>query len=163
MISRGAPTPVADADGVYAFFESGDIFGLDHTGKIIWERRIAKEFGEFIGGHGVGTSLVRTPDHLILSIDHDGPSYIICLRKTTGETVWKTERTSRVSWSTPVYTNQSGTEQIIVSSNGSVDSYDPTPGKQRWTVSGIKGNTVASPSVAADLVVIGSSNPGERS
>ncbi|MDF1811326.1 MAG: PQQ-binding-like beta-propeller repeat protein [Verrucomicrobiales bacterium] len=157
MISRGAPTPVVDSHGVYVFFESGDLFGLDLEGNTVWERRLATEFGEYVGGHGIGTSLVNTPDHIILSIDHDGPSYLLCVKKSDGSTVWKTERSSRVSWTTPVYRNG----EIFVSSNGSVDCYDSATGKQIWTVTGIKGNTVASPTLQDDLVVVGSSNPGD--
>ncbi|MDF1755170.1 MAG: PQQ-binding-like beta-propeller repeat protein [Verrucomicrobiales bacterium] len=161
MISRGAPTPVCDENGVYAFYETGDLFGLDHSGNVMWERRIVTEFGEFVGGHGVGSSLVNTPEALILLIDHDGPSYLIGIDKKTGKTRWKTERSSRVSWTTPLYITHNGVEQLIVSSNGSVDSYQLSDGKQIWTVTGVSNNTVASPSLDGDQIIIGSSNPGD--
>ena len=35
-VSRGAPTPVVDADRVYAVFESGDIVALTHAGELAW-------------------------------------------------------------------------------------------------------------------------------
>jgi len=155
MISRGAPTPLADENGVYVFFESGDLFAMDTDGKQLWERRIVTEFGRFQGNHGIGTSLAGDPDCLILLIDHEGPSFLLCLDKKTGQTRWKTGRTSRVSWSTPLVTGQ----EIIVSSNGSVDGYDLKTGAQTWTFPGIEMNTVASPSVDGDMIVIGSSAP----
>src|SRR5262245_59467503 len=36
MVSRAAPTPVVDRDGVYALFESGDLHALTHAGKKRW-------------------------------------------------------------------------------------------------------------------------------
>src|SRR5688572_4989900 len=33
-ISRGAPTPCADALGVYCFFEGGNVIAFDHAGKV---------------------------------------------------------------------------------------------------------------------------------
>jgi len=34
MASRAAPTPVADASGVYAFFEGGNLVGLSDKGVL---------------------------------------------------------------------------------------------------------------------------------
>ena len=56
MISQGAPTPVAGPQGVYCFFESGDLVAFDHEGRRRWMRKLTKEFGQFEGGHGVGFS-----------------------------------------------------------------------------------------------------------
>lgn len=159
MISRGAPTPVADAAGIYAFFESGDLVALGHEGTVRWERHLTKEFGEFQGGHGIGSSLVDTPEGLVLLADHDGPSYLLCVDKTTGQTRWKTERTSRVSWTTPLYLSHGGTDQVLISSNGVVQSYAAADGRLLWEIDGLKGNTVASPTLGGGLAIIGSSQP----
>jgi outer membrane protein assembly factor BamB len=159
MISRGAPTPAADEVGVYAFFESGDLFALDHDGAIRWERHLTTEFGDFLGGHGIGSSPVITPKHLVLLIDHDGPSYLLCLDKATGKTVWKADREPRVSWTTPLHVVHEGVAQIVVSSNGVAESFALEDGRRLWQHSGIRGNTVASPTRQGGIVVIGSSEP----
>src|SRR5690606_7492417 len=54
-VSRGAPTPVANDKRVYAFFESGNLIALDHDGKLIWQRSLVEEYGEFLGNHGIGS------------------------------------------------------------------------------------------------------------
>lgn len=155
MVSRAAPTPAIDADGVYLFFESGDLVGLDHAGQTRWKRSLVQEYGEFKGGHGVGGSLAQTADALILLIDHDGPSYLLKVNKKTGENIWKTDRDPRVSWSSPLVTGN----EILISSNGVAESYDLASGKRTWVVDGIEKNTVASPSTDGEVVLIGSSNP----
>ncbi|HCQ39219.1 MAG TPA: hypothetical protein DIV39_08710 [Verrucomicrobiales bacterium] len=159
MISQGAPTPVAGPLGVYCFFESGDLVAFDHEGKEQWSRKLTKEFGQFEGGHGVGSSLVGAPERLLLLIDHDGPSYLLCVDRKTGKTVWKAERESRVSWTTPLYLDRGEEAQVVISSNGALEGYDLKDGKRIWWLENIKRNTVASPSSDGNIVVIGSSSP----
>ena len=159
MISQGAPTPVAGPLGVYCFFESGDLVAFDHGGKKRWLRKLTKEFGQFKGGHGVGTSLVGARDSLLLLIDHDGPSYLLCLDRKSGKTVWKVAREPRVSWTTPLYLEHGDVAQVVISSNGVLEGYRFSDGKRLWWMENIKRNTVASPSSDGKIVVIGSSSP----
>jgi len=159
MISRGAPTPAADGDGIYLFFESGDLLALTHAGAERWRRNLMDDYGSFQGGHGIGTSLLQGEDWLVLLIDHEGPSYLLCVDKGTGATRWRTERPPRVSWTTPLLVEHGGQRQIVVSSNGVVEGFRFADGERLWWVEGIDGNTVSSPTQSGDLVVVGSSDP----
>lgn len=161
-VSRGAPTPVVDAERVYVFFESGDLLALTHGGELVWKRSLVEEYGEFLGNHGVGASLAATQDSLIVLVDHSGPSYLLAVEKATGKNRWKVDREPKVSWSSPVVTQQNDQASVLVSSNGTVDSYDAATGKRQWWVTGIDGNTVASPTPLSSLVIIGSSKVNEN-
>ena len=88
--SRVAPTPVVDDQRVYAFFEEGDLMVLNHDGNIFWERDLRKEYGPFEGNHGLGASPALASTGLILTLDHGGQSWLICLDKQTGNLNWKT-------------------------------------------------------------------------
>lgn len=166
-VSRGAPTPVVDADGLYAFFESGDAFAFDHAGKQLWHRNLTSEYGEYKGNHGLGGSLAQAGDKLLVVIDHDGPSFILALDKKTGANRWKVERPSKISWSSPVVApildekKTSDAAEVIVNAKGSVEAYDVADGSLRWSLGEIDGNTVASPTVSAKHVIIGSSDVGK--
>ncbi len=155
--SCAAPTPCLDERAVYAWFESGDLVALDHRGETLWHRQIGKEHGPPQGNHGLGGSLVQDRDSLYLLVDHDGPSYLLCLDKEKGEARWKVDREKRVSWSTPVVTD----DAVIVSSNGLVEEFDKASGERRWMVDGLEGNTVASPLVFRDYVLAPSSAQGQ--
>lgn len=155
MVSRAAPTPVVDGDGLYVFYESGDVAKFSHQGEPIWKRSLVKLYGEIESGHGLGSSLAQTVGAIIVLVAHDGPSYLLALDKTTGETVWKTDRESRVSWTSPTAATVNGKTQIIVSSNGSVTGYEAEGGKLLWTLDGIGGNTIPSASVAGDHILVG--------
>lgn len=166
-VSRGAPTPVVDADGLYAFFESGDAFGFDHGGKQLWHRDLTTEYGEYKGNHGLGGSLAQAGDKLLVVIDHDGPSLLLALDKKTGANRWKVERPSKISWSSPVVAPIIGEKknhdaaEVIVNAKGSVESYDVADGSLRWSLGDLDGNTVASPTVSTKLLIIGSSDFGK--
>ncbi|MCA9072027.1 MAG: PQQ-binding-like beta-propeller repeat protein [Planctomycetaceae bacterium] len=160
-VSRSAPTPAVDADRVYAFFESGDLIALDHKGNEVWKRSLKSDYGAFEGNHGLGSSPALTKNAVVVLADHSGPSYLIGLDKKTGKTLWKTDRKPRVSWSSPIVVETPQGERIFLSSNGSVEAFN-AKGEQIWEVTDVERNTVASPTVTEDFVVIGSSQVGNN-
>ena len=153
--SLAASTPVVDADGVYALLDGGNLVSLDHEGNIKWERSLTDEYGTFDNPRGMGSSLTQTADAVMVLVDHVGPSYLLAVDKTTGKNKWKADRESRNSWTTPIVTQRCGIEQIVVSSNGSVDGYDAGSGKLLWTVGGVTGNTIPSPAMLGGRIFIG--------
>lgn len=159
--SRAAPTPVADGQGVYAFFESGDLVAVSPLGKLLWERRLVHDYGRYQGQFGLGASLAQLEDRLFVLADNEGPSYLLAVDKENGKTLWKTDRSSRTSWSSPMILEVHGQPQIVVSSAGTVDGYDPQNGELLWTISDLGGNTVASPFPYGDgRFLIGASADG---
>lgn len=160
MVSKAAPSPAADADGVYAFFETGNVAALDRGGRLRWERRLTEEFGEFGGRHGIGSSLRLCRAGVMALVAHDGPSYLICLDRATGETVWKADRPPGVSWSTPALARVGGREAALVSGGERVDAYDAADGSLLWSLDGFKGAFVASPTPIDGGAIIGSSEKG---
>ncbi|MBA4032048.1 MAG: pyrrolo-quinoline quinone [Planctomyces sp.] len=154
-VSRGAPTPVVDAKRVYAVFESGDVFALDHAGELQWERSFVKDYGEFKGPHGYASSPVLVDDLCIIQVAQSGPSYILALDQATGLNRWKVDHPSQTGWSSPaIYRGEAG-PQIIISTAGSVRALDAGSGATRWVSEEIQGNSTASPTIAGNLVVIG--------
>ena len=160
MISKAAPTPIADADGVYAFFETGNLAALDHRGELRWERRLTEEFGEFGGRHGIGSSLRFCQSGVMALVAHDGPCYLICVDPRTGKTVWKTDRRRKVSWTTPAIATHDGRELALVSSGDRVEGYDTRDGSWLWSLSGFERAFVPSPTPIPGGAIIGSSQKG---
>jgi outer membrane protein assembly factor BamB len=144
-ISRAATTPVVDAERIISYFESGDCVAYSHAGDTLWQRDLNKDYGPIVAEFGLAASPCQTADHVIVLIEHDGPSRLLALDKKTGATAWQAERTPRRSWSSPATFQIDGTEQIIVSSAGSVDGYDAADGKLLWTIEGVGGNTGVTP------------------
>lgn len=143
--SRAASTPVADGERVYAFFETGNLIALTHNGKIAWQRALTEDYGPLESTIGLASSPLLVNDYLVVLIDHEGPSYLLAVDKHTGKTKWKTARDSRVSYTSPSLVEIDGKPQIVCSSEGSVDGYDPATGKLLWTHEGVGGNSICTP------------------
>lgn len=155
MMSRAAPTPVVDARGVYAFFEGGDLAAFDHAGIPLWSRSIVKDFGELKNNHGLGSSLAQTDDAVILQVDHAGPSYLLAISKKDGKNLWKSDRPSKTSWTTPVISSVGKQTLVIVSSSGTLTAYDANSGQLRWERTGLTGNNIVSPTVHGEYIIVG--------
>lgn len=158
MVSKAAPTPVADEQNVYAFFETGNLMALDHDGGLRWERRLTEDFGEFGGRHGIGSSLRGCNSGVLALAAHDGPSYLICVDRESGKTVWKADRPSGISWSTPTVIEHAGREVAVVAGGDHVDGYDTADGALLWTLRGFTGAFVASPTPIPGGAIIPSGN-----
>lgn len=157
MMSRAAGTPVADAAGVVAFFESGDLVALAHDGTVRWRRSLSKEYGEFKNNHGLGSSPAQTADAVLVLVDHQGPSYLLAASKATGETAWKADRAPRSSWTSPVVGEVAGKPVAVVSSGGAVTAYDAATGARLWEMGGLVGNTIPSATLHGRTLVVGAS------
>jgi outer membrane protein assembly factor BamB len=160
-VSKGAPTPVVTADRVYALFESGDLFALDHGGTEVWRRSLTTDFGPFTGQHGLGTSPVLAGDALLVLVAQGG-NYLLAVDLKTGKDRWRTEHPFGSSWSSPLVVSAGGKPTAVVSSNGTVTAFDARTGDKVWSLTGLSGNTVASPTPAGGLVVVGSSEKASQ-
>ncbi|MFO1065978.1 MAG: PQQ-binding-like beta-propeller repeat protein [Pirellulales bacterium] len=159
--SRSAPTPTVDSERVYVFFETGAVAAYSHSGKLEWKRALPEEYGEFESTIGLASSPILVDNKLILLIDHEGPSYLLALNCETGETCWKTDRTSRSSYASPAIVPVAGKPQIVCSSSGSVDGYSPSTGEQLWTYEeNVGGNRTGAPVAVADGVFAVAASPG---
>lgn len=154
-VSRAAPTPAVDAKGVYVFFESGELAGLDHSGKTLWSRSLVKEYGTLTNEFGIGQSLAQNANTVFVLVDDPGVAYLLAVDKRTGQNRWKVDREPRKSWTSPVVTRHQGREVLIVSANGSVEGFDTQTGERLWSIDRITGNIMPSVSVEGDRVFVG--------
>ena len=160
MVSKAAPTGITYDDSIFTFFETGNILALNQDGTLRWERSLTEEFGEFGGRHGIGSSLRRCRAGILALVAHDRPSYLICLDPEDGTTVWKADRPEGVSWSTPTVVEHDGNELALVSAGDTVEAYDTSNGASLWTLDGLEGAFIASPTPVPGGAVIGSSAKG---
>jgi hypothetical protein len=144
-ISRAAPTPAVDKNGVYAFFESGDLMAISFSGEELWRRCLTDVYGPIENEFGIASSLAQYEDQLFVLIDNSAKSYLLAVSKQDGRTLWCSERQSRISWSSPAIVNLDNKNQVICSSAGSIDSYDPENGSLLWSYEKVSGNTVTTP------------------
>ena len=153
---HASATPITDGQLIYASFGTHGLVAMDFDGKIVWQ----SEVGTLDNYHGSAGSPIFYKDKVILYQDHQGQSFVAAFNKKSGERVWRTERSTRTGWGTPVVINADGRDELIVSSQGNVRAYNPESGSELWTVTGNKFEVIPTPVVGHDLVFASSGRAG---
>ncbi len=143
-------SPVTDGEHVIAAFGSRGYYCYDMEGNLIWE----KDFGDlsirFSWGEGASPAL--SGDHLVVTWDQTGRSFITALDKSTGREFWRNNRSDGTSWTTPLIVEHDGRRQVVAPSIRRTRSYDLLTGKIIWETLGMTANPIPTP-VAADGIV----------
>ncbi len=133
----------------------GNVLAVDHAGKVKWERSLVKEYGEYQNHHGLGSSPAQSATALFINCQHDGPSYLVALDKETGKTLWKVDRKSSKSWSSPIAFRSGDRDFVAISTAGAAHVYDAKNGEVVWSMSELSGNSVPSPVLIGDQLFLG--------
>lgn len=134
--SWATPTPVVEVGRLYCDFGTFGTACLEaETGKVVWKQRLPLDHQV-----GPGSSPILYQNLLILVRDGRDAQYVTALDKSTGQTIWKTDRplikTSsnnlKKSFCTPLVFQSGDRTQMVVPGPHWVVSYDPTTGKEIW-------------------------------
>ncbi|MCX7825673.1 MAG: PQQ-binding-like beta-propeller repeat protein [Verrucomicrobiae bacterium] len=150
-------SPVTDGRVVVAIFATGDIAAFDFTGRRLWARNLANEYGKFAlmwiygaspllyGGKLYVPVLQRNPPTYEHAQD-DKPqreSYLLCLDPQTGRNLWRHIRKSdapgesQEAYTTPIpYEGRSGLE-ILLFGGDCLTSHRADTGAELWRWAGV--------------------------
>ncbi|MDZ7315738.1 MAG: PQQ-binding-like beta-propeller repeat protein [candidate division KSB1 bacterium] len=146
-----APTVATDGRVVCAIFATGDLACYDFSGKRIW----AKNLGLPDNHYGHASSLIIYRDLLLVQYDHRGSRSLRAFRLTDGKLVYQTKRDDvQISWTSPLLILGADRDEVVLSSNPFVISYDPATGKELWRVKCMDGEVAPSPAFAAGRVFV---------
>ena len=161
--SYASPTSAVEAGQLYVHFGTYGTACLDTaTGKTRWART------DLHCDHsmGPGSSVLLLGELLILTLDGTDVQYLIALNKTTGKTVWKTNRSTdfgnidgdhRKAYSTPSLLDVAGRRQLVTCGAAAAIAYDPATGKEIWKCRYKGGySNVSRPMLAGGLVLVNS-------
>jgi outer membrane protein assembly factor BamB len=158
-VSRAAPTPAIDAQGVFISFEGGLIVASTFDGKIRWQKNLVEAYGPVKARHGLSASLEQDDQHLFVWVEREADPYVVALRKDSGETVWKAPGVGATSWSSPRLITVDGHPQLVCSASGRIAGYDAKTGDKLWEFTDIANNTTCTPIPVGDSsFVIGASD-----
>ncbi len=148
--SLAPASPVTDGEHLFAYFGSRGLYCLTMTGEVVWE----KDLGDMKtrNGFGEGSSPALHGDTLVVNWDHEGDSFIVALDKATGKEKWRRDRDEVTSWSTPLFIEDGGRAQVVVSAAKRVRSYDLATGEVVWECGGLGVNCAPTPVADAGLL-----------
>lgn len=102
---------------------------LDFDGKVLWQR----EVGKFVSKFGYAPSPLLYKSLVVVVADNKGGGYLAAIDSETGEIVWRVTRGDGDSYSSPTVVAIDGRDQLLISGNDAVTSYDPASGALLWT------------------------------
>ncbi len=145
-VSRAAPTPVADAQAVYAFFEGGLLAAVSLDGEQLWKRDLIAEFGAVSARHGLASSPELSDETVFVWVERSEDPFLMCLDKNSGETKWKITGVGATSWSSlrliPV---DNDNQHLVCSASGKIVGFDPVTGNRLWEFDKVSNNTSCTP------------------
>jgi outer membrane protein assembly factor BamB len=148
-----APSPVTDGKHVWFMTGSGDLAAFTMDGKPVWQRNLAKEYGEFALCFGYSSSPLLDDGKLYIPVmqnekpgayglnkDRTEPldSYLLAVDALTGKTLWKHTRdtdakdASREAYVTPYLYEWNGRKELIIPAGECVTGHDPATGAELW-------------------------------
>ncbi|MEZ6146675.1 MAG: PQQ-binding-like beta-propeller repeat protein [Planctomycetaceae bacterium] len=152
-------SPCTDGQQIYAHFGSRGLFCYSMDGELKWKR---DDFGqmETLNSFGEGSSPTLQGDMVLVPFDHQGPSALYALDKSTGETIWKVDRDEPTGWATPLVVEHAGRKQVVMNGQNFARSYDLETGEELWRCSGQTVRPVSSPVATNGMVFVGSGFQG---
>ena len=154
--SGASATATTDGSSVFAFFGNKGVVAVDLEGRLLWHRSL----GRFNNYHGTAGSPLLYKDKLILFQDHAAGGFVTALSTKDGRPLWRTPRRGSVGWSTPIAIRAFDHDEIVVSSESSVDAYDPETGRALWSARGNLYEVIPTPVVGHGLVFCSSGRAG---
>lgn len=152
-------TPVADAQGLYAFFgATGTLVALSHEGETMW----TQELGAFPTNNnfGTGSSLAIVDSKVVVQLLTEKSSGVMCFDARTGNSVWKYDRAkNETSWSSPIVWRNELRTELLVSGGERIESLDPQSGSKLWELTNVKAPTACSIAFDAKQIYFGGSDP----
>ncbi|MGB0768019.1 MAG: PQQ-binding-like beta-propeller repeat protein [Phycisphaeraceae bacterium] len=139
--SGSNPTPVTDGRRVFAYYKSGAVAAFDFDGKQLWTLNLQDKYGKDTLWWDLGTSPVLAGDNVVIAVMHEGESYLVALKQTTGEVAWRTLRNFKTktesdqAYTTPIVAEVDGQPQIITWGSDHLTGHS-LDGELLWTSGG---------------------------
>ncbi len=156
--NMASPSPATDGKSVYVMFGTGDLAAYDFSGKELWHRNLAKEYGKFSLMWLYGSSPLLYKGRLYVQVlQRDPPddyshalddkptreSYVLCIDAKTGKNVWRQIRPtealkeSQESYATPIPFKGKNGEEILILGGDVITGHSPKDGKEIWRCGGL--------------------------
>jgi len=181
--NMASPSPVTNGKIVWAMVGTGALAAFDFSGKPLWTRDLAKEYGRFSIQWLYGSSPMFYKNRLYIQVlqrssssGHGSPagegqlkreSFILCLDPATGTNIWRhvrptdAQRESQESYATPMPGGCPVGTEIVVAGGDYVTGHDTNTGEELWRGGGLRNfnhlgdsRLVPTPLIADGMVIV---------
>lgn len=156
--SYASPTPATDGTYLIAFFGSEGLYCYDLKGKLLWKKDLGiLDQGAFdVPDYqwGSASSPILWHGKVFLQVDMHKGSFLAAFDAKTGREVWRTERDSKPSWSTPTIIETPTRSELVANGVEHVMGYDAETGKELWRLKGTSMISVPTPFTNDGLIYV---------
>ncbi len=152
--TEASPTIASDGERIYAAFfhhKHIELTAVQLDGSEAWQKN-AGAFDPKMFEYGYAPSPLLYGNSVIIAAEYDGKSFIVAFDRLSGRELWRTDRPSAISFSSPVVAHVAGRDQLLISGQEQVCSYDTTNGKLLWKVNGTTNATCGTAIWNAEVV-----------
>ncbi len=142
---------------VYTLGAEGHLFCFDvNTGKIVWQKDLAKEYKTKAALWGYASHPLVDGDKLICVVGGEG-THTVAFDLKTGQEIWHNQDSPEQGYSPPTIIEAGGVRQLISCRPNGVASSDPETGKEYWSVpyTATSGSIIMSPVKSGDYLYVG--------
>ncbi|MGC4006415.1 MAG: PQQ-binding-like beta-propeller repeat protein [Pirellulales bacterium] len=155
-------TPTIDGDRLYVVSSDGNIVCLKTDGgAVVWSKNFKKEWnGKMHSGWGFSESPLVDGDNVLCTPGGDDAA-VVCLKKSTGDLVWKTvyddpkgEKNNGAGYASIVVSNGAGVKQYVTLVGRGLIGIRASDGKLLWTYNRVANKTanIPTPLIKGDYV-----------
>lgn len=179
--NMASPSPVTDGRSVFLLVGTGKLAAFDFSGKELWTRDLAKDYGRFSINWLYGSSPLLYRDKLYVEVIQANPipssypqafdgkpqrdSFLLCLDPATGKNLWRQLRPSdavseaQEAYTTPIPCENGNQSEIILVGANYVTAHEADTGKEIWRCAGLNDRhemfwrIVPSPVIADGMII----------
>lgn len=154
-------TPVADANGVYAFCGAmGTLAAFDPQGKPLW--RVELGVQPMMFGYGTASSpMIHEGKLFVQSFGEEG-GWLACFDSKSGRELWRVAHEPGSSWSTPLLWRNEKRVELVAASRTLITGHEPVTGKELWRLKGILGPIMSSFAADPERLYLGQAGAGSN-
>ena len=112
--SFASNSPLTDGETLYAYFGSRGLYAYDFDGNLKWKFDLPMPMDKRRSFRRRFPTPAIHGDTIVITCDHEGPSFLLALDKRTGKELWRRDRDQLSTWATPLVTEYNGRAEVIV-------------------------------------------------
>lgn len=136
--TEASGTLASDGERLFATFfhhQQIELVALNLNGEELWRVK-AGAFNPKMFEYGYAPSPLLYGANVIVVAEYDGKSFMAAFDRIAGDERWRTPRPRSISFSSPVVAHVAGRDQLFLSGQGKLCSYDPSNGQLLWEAAG---------------------------
>ncbi|MCC6489530.1 MAG: PQQ-binding-like beta-propeller repeat protein [Candidatus Hydrogenedentes bacterium] len=141
--SKASTTVASDGNRIFINFFNHDavfITALSLDGEQLWQQKVT----DYVVHQGYGTSPAVYGPLVIVVADNKGGGALTGYDRVTGQVAWTVKRPALPNYTSPMILNIDGRDQVILTGQDTISSYEPLTGNANWEVKGATAECVTS-------------------